>query len=163
MPAFGSSVLTPQRFNSRVLKIHWMSLKRQTDNSIFSPRTNTTWCPTGRDLQLSFTPMWATTAPPPTSTLRPTLTNFLGTELFASQTAAGSLLTTGLPVFKVRVYSYIPWTLVVKVSAWEATSCVHNMFRCQLHLSSTLASWTHAMGRQPEIWYNLLSIYSFSP
>ena len=150
------------------------------DLSIFSRPTNITWWQTGRAPQLSFTPMWATTVPPPTSILRPTLINFLGTELFASQTAAGSLLITGLLVLKVRICGklcvemshtlckqqkrkimcpyLISRSLVEKVSALEAASCVHNMCRCQLHISTSLPTWTHAMGWQLGIWYSLSSM-----
>ena len=56
--------------------------------------------------------------------------------------------------------TYNSRSLVEKVPALEAASCVHDMCRCQLHISTSRPTWTHAMGWQPRIWYSLSSMSS---
>ena len=109
---------------------------------------NSTSSPTGRELQLSSLKAWTTLALVQSSILKRTSTNLLGKELVASPTAPGNSWSPGLPVLKVNFNILI-------------TDQYSPLSSRQLHISSTWASRTDALGRKSGIWCACQSVQLF--
>ena len=126
---------------------HKLSFK-QSPFFIFSLLENSTSSPTGREAQLSSLKAWTSLALVQSSILKRTSTNLLGKELVASPMAPGNSWSPGLPVLKVNFNILI-------------TDQYSPLSRCQLHISSTWASRTDALGRKSGIWCACQSVQLF--
>ena len=126
---------------------HKLSFK-QSYFFIFSLLENSTSSPTGRELQLSSLKAWTTLALVRSSILKRTSTNLLGKELIASPMAPGNSWSPGLSVLKVNFNILI-------------TDQYSPLSSRQLHISSTWASRTDALGRKSGIWCVCQSVQLF--
>ena len=115
---------------------------------IFSLLENSTSSPTGREFQLSSLKAWTTLALVQSSILKRTSTNLPGKELVASPTAPGNSWSPGLSVLKVNFNILI-------------TDQYSPLSSRQLHISSTWASRTDALGRKSGIWCVCQSVQLF--
>ena len=117
---------------------------------IFSLLENSTSSPTGREVQLSSLKAWTTLALVQSSILKRTSTNLPGKELVASPMAPGNSWSPGLPVLKVN----FKFNILI-------TDQYSPLSSRQLHISSTWASRTDALGRKSGIWWACQSVQLF--